>query len=67
LFGKILGQLITTPIRLVNLPLKMAQRTAEAADKFMLGDNATTYRAPKKNVLDHISDAIEEVTEDTLG
>jgi hypothetical protein len=66
MFGKLLGKLITLPVRLVNVPVKLTQRAIEAGDRFVLGDSPTAYRAPKKNVLDDISDIVEEIFEGTL-
>lgn len=67
MFGKLLGTALSLPVRLINVPVKLAEKAAEAADDFMLGsDFSSGYRAPKRNILDRTADAISDSCEDAL-
>ena len=68
MLGRILGAALSLPVRLANVPVKMAERAAEAADEFMLGTGFSngTYQAPKRNFLDRTADAIADSCEDAL-
>jgi hypothetical protein len=67
MFGELLGALVSAPIRLLNVPMKIAQKTAEAADKFMSGPHSMNYQAPRRNTLDRVADAIDESCKAALG
>ena len=67
MLGKLLGKVLTLPIRVINVPIKLTQKAAEAAHEFMLGSSPMNYRAPRRNSLDKLSDNIEETTEDAMG
>ena len=66
MFGKFLGKVLTFPIRVLNVPIKLTQKAAEAADEFMLGQSSFNYRAPRRNTLDKLSNAIEDTIEDAI-
>ena len=66
MFGKLLGAIASAPVRLVNAPVKVMQRTAQAADEFMLGKSEYSYRAPRRNSLDRVASAIDESCRDAF-
>jgi hypothetical protein len=67
MFGRILGAFASAPVRLANIPVRLTQKAAQAADEFMLGSNAQTYRAPEKNVLDRAADAVSDSCKEAFG
>lgn len=68
MFGKIIGSIVAAPVRALNVPVKIAQKTAQAADEFMNGgrDNYT-YRAPSRNTLDKVSEVIDDSCREAFG
>lgn len=66
MFGDILGAVLSAPVRMLNVPVKIAEKAAEAADEFMIGSYSNTYRAPRKNSLDSIAEAIEDSCQEAL-
>lgn len=66
MFGDILGAVFSAPVRLLNVPVKIAEKAAEAADELMLGSSSQTYRAPRKNSLDSIAEAIDDSCKEAL-
>ena len=67
MFGQLLGALVSAPVRLLNVPVKIAQKTAEAADGFMFGESSMTYQAPRRNTLDRVADAIDDSCQEAMG
>lgn len=66
MFGKLLGAVVSAPVRLLNVPVKMAQKAAQAADEFMLGKSRYSYEAPRKNALDRVADTISDSCEEAM-
>jgi hypothetical protein len=66
MFGTILGAILSAPIRLLNVPVKIAQKTAEAADEFMLGKSSLNYRAPRRNAIDRMADAVDDSCKEAM-
>lgn len=67
MFGKLLGAIASAPIRLLNVPVKIAQKTAEAADGFMFGESSLTYQAPRRNTLDRVADGVDDSCKEAFG
>lgn len=67
MFGQLLGALVSAPVRLLNVPVKIAQKTAEAADGFMFGESSMNYQAPRRNTLDRVADAIDDSCKEAMG
>jgi hypothetical protein len=53
MFGGLLGKLVSAPIRIVNIPIKVAKATGD----FMCGE--TNVRV-EDNTLDNIADSVEK-------
>lgn len=66
MFGEILGKIVSAPIRVVNIPVKLAQKAAQIADESMCGESRYSYKAPRKNCLDKLADATEDACEESL-
>ena len=67
MFGSLLGAIVSAPIRLLNVPLKIAQKSSEAADEFMLGPSTMNYRAPRRNTLDRVADSLDDSCKEAFG
>ena len=67
MFGKLLGAIVAAPIRLLNVPVKITQKAAEAADEFMLGSSSLSYRAPRRNTLDRVADSVDDSCKEAFG
>lgn len=60
MLGKLIGAVASAPIRVVSVPVKAAQKATQAADEFMFGNSKYNYRAPRRNVLDKVADAVDD-------
>lgn len=66
MLGSLIGKVLSAPVRIANVPVKLAQKAAEAADEAVLGQSCNNYRAPKRNSLNKLSDAIQSSCEEAL-
>ena len=66
MFGKLLGAVLSAPVRLLNVPVKVAQKTAEVADELMFGASSISYQAPRRNTLGRVAETISESCEEAM-
>lgn len=59
MFGKLLGEIVSAPIKVVNVPVKLAGKAADAVlgEEDCLGGD---------NCLDDAAEAVQETVEDTF-
>jgi hypothetical protein len=61
MFGRIIGKVLSTPVRLVNVPLKAASKATD----YMLGESNTRRIKDRDPIgLDEIADAIDDACDD---
>lgn len=58
--GRIVGEVLAAPIRVANIPVKLAQKAAEVVDPI------SQYQAPRKNALDKVADAVSDSCQEAL-
>lgn len=59
MIGKLLGQIVAAPIRIINVPIKLTEAVLDAS----IGE-PVRY---EKNALDDIGDVVEKSTQKIIG
>lgn len=68
MFGKFIGSIISAPVRILNVPVKMTQRAVEAGDRFLgIDDGRKSRRRSRKNLLDNLAEGIEDSCSEAMG
>jgi hypothetical protein len=60
MFGKLIGKVLSTPVRLVNIPLKAAQKSLD----FMVAEPTRRLKDYDPIALDQVADAIDDACDD---
>ena len=61
MFAKLVGTVMSAPVRILNIPVKVGQRVMQELDP------CQQYEAPKENMLDKIADTVAESCENVIN